>query len=204
MVTWQRRARLLVLAIAMGVVAAVFFTTRRREVPPPPVPIERGDPAATVESSGAFIVQVKGERETVRVEAEKQFSYPDGSTRLITAKVTSVREGKTFVATADEARVGENQTNVDMKGNVVMTSSDGLEAKGSSATYNQSEGIMRAPGPVTFKRGRMSGSGVDFTYDEARDLMNLADQSKVQLAPEKAGGATTDITSGSENVYAIS
>ncbi|MEO5739937.1 MAG: hypothetical protein ABIS29_05005, partial [Vicinamibacterales bacterium] len=134
MVTWQRRARLFVLAIAVGVVAVVFFTTRRRAEPPPPAPIERGDPAATVESKGALILQMKGERETVRVEAEKQYSYPDGSTRLINAEVTSERQGKTFMATGDEARIGENQTNLDMKGNVVMTSSDGLLAKAGSAT----------------------------------------------------------------------
>jgi LPS export ABC transporter protein LptC len=194
---WQKRARLFVLAIAVGVVAVVFLTTRRRDVPPPPAPIERGDPAATVESSGAFLVQVKGERETVRVEAEKQYSYPDGSTRLINVKVTSVRQGKTFMATGDEARVGENQSNLDMKGNVVMTSSDGLEARAGSATYNQGEGVVHAPGPVTFKRGRMSGSGVDFSYDEHRDLLGLSDQTKVKLTPEKGGGDATDITSGS-------
>ena len=131
---WQKRARLFVLALAVGVVAIVFFTTRRREEPPPPKPLERGDPAATIESRGAFVVQVKGERETVRVEAEKQYAYPDGSTRLIKVKVTSIRQGKTFIATGDEARVGENQTNLDMKGNVVLTSSDGLEAKAGSAT----------------------------------------------------------------------
>jgi len=101
------------------------------------------------------------------------------------------------VATSDEARVGENQTNLEMKGNVVMTSSNGLEAKGASATYNQGEGIVRAPGPVTFKRGRMSGSGVDFSYDEARDILGLTDQTHVILAPEKKGGDVTDITSGS-------
>jgi LPS export ABC transporter protein LptC len=196
MVAWQKRARLFVLAIAVGVVAVVFFTTRRRGEPPPATPIERGDPAATVESSGAHLVQFKGERETVRVEAEKQYSYPDGSIRLLNVKVTSVRDGKTFGATAEEARVGENQTHLDMKGNVVMTSNDGLEAKGSSASYNQSEGIMRGPGPVTFKRGRMSGSGVDFSYDETRDLMGLSDQSKVRIAPEKSGGEAIDITSG--------
>jgi LPS export ABC transporter protein LptC len=194
--SWQKRVRLFVLAIAISVVALVFFTTRRRDEPPPPMPIERGDPAATIESSGAFINQFKGERETVRVEADKQYSYPDGSTRLIKVKVTSVRQGKTFMATGDEARVGESQTNIDMKGNVVMTSSDGLEAKADSAVYNQSEGIVRAPGPVTFKRGRMSGSGVDFSYDETRDLIGLSDQSKVRLVPEKKGDEATDITSG--------
>src|SRR5918995_6615568 len=140
MLAWQKRARLFVLAIAVSVIAVVFVTTRRREEPPPPAPVERGDPAATIESSGAFLIQVKGERETVRVEAEKQYSYPDGSTRLINVKVTSVRQGKTFIASGDEARVGENQTNLDMKGNVVMISSDGLEAKGGSAKYSQGEG----------------------------------------------------------------
>lgn len=196
MLRWQKRARLFVLAIAVGVVAVVFFTTRRRDELPPPPPIERGDPAATVESSGAFLIQVKGERETVRIEAEKQYSYPDGSTRLINVKVTSVRQGKTFVATGDEARIGENQTNLDMKGNVVMTSSDGLEATAGSATYHQSEGIVRGPGPVTFKRGRMSGSGVDFTYDENRDLLGLSDQTKVRLAGDAAADDATDITAG--------
>ena len=194
---WQKRARLIVLAVAVGVVAVVFLTTRSRTELPPPPPVERGDPAATVESKGSFLVQVKGERETVRVESEKTYSYPDGSTRLINAKVTSVRQGKTFIATADEARVGEDQTNLDMKGNVVITSDDGLEAKGGSAVYSQSEGVMRGPGPVTFKRGRLSGSGVDFSYDEKSDLLTLADQSKVKIAPEKAGGDIIDITSGS-------
>lgn len=197
MVRWQKRARLFVLAVAVAVIGVVFFTTRRREEPPPQAPIERGDPAATVESSGTFLVQHKGERETVRVEAKKQFSYPDGSIRLIDVKVTSVRQDKTFIATANEARVGENQTNLDMKGNVVLTSSDGLEAKAESAAYNQGEGVVRAPGPVTFTRGRLSGSGVDFSYDEARDLLGLSDQTKVKVAPEKRGGEATDITAGS-------
>src|SRR5688572_1468501 len=197
MVVWQKRARLFVLAIAVCVIAVVYFTTRRREEPPPPAPVERGDPAATIESSGAFLIQHKGERETVRIEAEKQYSYPDGSSRLIKVKVTSVRQGKTFVAIGDEARVGENQTNLDMKGHVVMTSSDGLEATAESATYHQSEGIVRGPGPITFKRGRMSGSGVDFSYDEHQDLLGLADQTKVTLEPDKTGTDATDITAGS-------
>src|SRR5688500_6999422 len=122
MVVWQKRARLLVLAIAVSVVAVVFFTTRRRDEPPPPVPVERGDPGATGEGSGAFLERVTEERETDRIKAGKQYWNKAGSTRLIKVKVTSVRQGKTFVAIGDEARVGENQTNLDMKGNVVMTS----------------------------------------------------------------------------------
>ena len=196
MLAWQKRARWIVLAVAIGAIAVVLFTTRRREAPPPPEPMARVDPAAVVESSGANMFQVKGERETVRIEAEKQLSYPDGSTRLLNVKVTSIRQGKTFVATGAEARVGENQTNLDMKGNVRLTASDGLEVTANSAVYNQGEGIVRAPGPVTFKRGRMSGSGVDFSYDETRDLIGISDQTKVKIAADKKGAGAADITAG--------
>ena len=182
MLAWQKRARWAVLAIAVGVLAVVFLTTRRREVPPPPEPVARVDPAAVIESSGAQSFQVKGDRETVRIEAEKQLSYPDGSTRLLNVKVTSVREGKTFVALGEEARVGENQTNLDMKGKVRLIASDGLHVSANSAAYNQGEGIVRAPGPghvharsherqrrrLQLRRGARSHR--HFRSDESQDL----------------------------------
>ncbi len=195
--TWQKRVRLLLLVIVLGVGAAVFVTMRPREAPPPQAAVPRVDPAAVMESSGAFSVQVKGERETVTIRADKQLSYPDGSSRLLGVTVTSVRQGQTFVVTGEEARIGENQTNLDIKGHVRMRSSDGLDVSADSATYAQTEGIVRAPGPVTFKRGRMSGSGVDFSYDETNDLLALTDQSKVQIAGDKKGSQPIDITSGS-------
>jgi LPS export ABC transporter protein LptC len=198
MLAWQKRARWAVLAIALGVVAVVFATTRRREEPPPPAPIERVDPAAVIESTGAQMSQVKGDNVTVTIDAEQQLSYPDGSVRMLKAKVTSIRDGRTFVAISDEARVGEDQTNLEMKGNVRLLSSEGLDASARTATYNKGEGIVRAPGPVTFKNGRLSGSGVDFSYDEARDLMGITDQTKVRIdGDKKTGTSPVDITSGS-------
>ena len=193
---WQKRARLVLVAVAVAVAVAVYVTTRTRESPLPPETVARVDPASVIESSGAFSVQVKGERETVTIRADKQLSYPDGSTRLLGVKVTSIRSGKTFVATGDEARVGENQANLDMKGSVRMMASDGLLVSAQSAAYNQTEGIVRAPGPVTFARGRMSGSGVDFSYDETRDLMGLSDQSKVKIAGDDKGSQPIDISAG--------
>ena len=140
-----------------------------------------------VESSGAFLVQVKGERETVTIRAEKQLSYPDGSTRLLNVKVTSVRQGKTFVATGEEARVGENQTNLDMKGNVAHDVERRSRGDGRTAPRTaRARGSCARPGPVTFKRGRMSGSGVDFSYDEnARPDRIVRSDAKVKLAPDE-------------------
>ncbi len=43
----------------------------------------------------------------------------------------------------------------------------------------------------------MSGSGVDFSYDEARDLIGISDQSNVKLAGDKSGAGATNVTAGS-------
>ena len=39
------------------------------------------------------------------------------------------------------------------------------------ATYTEADGIVRAPGPVEFSRGRMSGSGIGMTYDKNQDVL---------------------------------
>ena len=60
MLTWQKRARALVLVVAVGVVAVVFATTRKRVETPPAAPVARVDPSAVIESSGAFLLQHQG------------------------------------------------------------------------------------------------------------------------------------------------
>src|SRR4029077_4652315 len=94
--------------------------------PPGPQAMPRADPAAVVESSGAFVRDVKGERERFRVEAERQLTYSDGQTKLRGVKVSVVRNGKTFVITGDEAQVGEKQSSVRLTGKVHLAGSDGL------------------------------------------------------------------------------
>src|SRR4029453_3011828 len=83
-----------------------------------------------------------------------------------------------------------------LTGHVHMTASDGLDVVASSATYSEGEGIVRVPGPVAFKRGRMSGTGVDFTFDKNRDQIGLADKTAITFAPDENGGDATDITAG--------
>lgn len=196
MLAWQKRARVAVAVVAVGVAATVFVTIRRREAPPAPVPVPRVDPRAVVESSGAIVRQVTGEKETFRLDAEKQLSYSDGATKLLGVRITLEREGRTYVVTGDEAQVGENESTIELTGNVHMTASDGLDVVASSATYSDSEGIVRAPGPVVFKRGRMSGTGVDFTFDKNRDQIGLADKTAITFAADQDGADATHITAG--------
>jgi LPS export ABC transporter protein LptC len=196
-VAWQKRARLVALVIAVPVIAVVFATTRRRVAPPAPAAIPRADPAAVVESSGAILRQVKGAKESFRLEAEKQLTYQDGSTKLIGVKITVGRESKTYVVTGDETKAGSDESHIEIVGNVHLTSNDGLDLTAKSATYNETEGIVRAPGDVKFKRGRMTGSGFDFTYDKNRDQIGLTDKTNITLAPDSKGEGATTITAGS-------
>ncbi len=196
MVPWQKRARVAALVVALGVAAAVFVTTGRRLAPAPPAPVTRVDPAAVVESRGAVIRQVKGTKENFRLEGDL-LSYRDGSSKLMKVKVTVEQGGKTYVITGDETKVGDNQSHLEIIGHVHLTSSDGLDVVGTTATYSEGEGIVRAPGHVTFKRGRMSGTGVDFTYDKNRDQIGLTDKTNITLAPDAKGEGATTISAGS-------
>ena len=187
----------MIVAVALSVSVAVFVTSRRRDVVPKSAPVARLDPAAVVESSGALVRDVKGARERFRVEAGRQLTYSGGRSKLMDVRITVERSGKTFVLTGSEAEVGENQSSVSLNGHVHLAGSDGLIVDASSATYNDSEGIVRAPGPVTFSRGSMTGKGVDFSYDRSRDSIALADQTIVKIAPDKKDKAGADIKAGS-------
>ena len=76
-----------------------------------------------------------------------------------------------------------------MRGDVKLETSDGLIATGQQATYAEAEKIVRVPGAVKFTRGRMSGSGVGFTYDEQRDTMWILDKADVKFAADGTAGA---------------
>src|SRR4029079_11360455 len=184
MQAWQRNTRLLLVAVAISVSAAVFLTSRRREPPPPPPSIPRTDPSAVVESSGAFVRDVRGEKERFRVYAGRHLTYSDGRTRLLDVKISVDRGGKSFVITGQEAHVGDNQSSVQLTGKVHLAGSDGLSMDAAGgASYRDGEGIVRAPGPVTFSRGTMTGKGVDFSYDRSRDAISLGDQTAVRRPP---------------------
>ena len=182
--------------VAIGVIGAVGYTLRPREARVAPAPVERMDPKSTIETRGGDVIQLKGSRQDARIEFERQVTYEGGETRLMGVKVTvDNRSGRNYTITGKEARVGTDQASYDIKGDVKLETNDGLTAFSEQATYTETEKIVRAPGPVRFTRGRMSGTGVGFTYDEQRNTLWLLDQAKVRVEPNGASGAM-DVTAG--------
>jgi lipopolysaccharide export system protein LptA len=193
---WRKRLRLGIAIFGLCLTAFIVYVIRPREVRQPAAPIVRIDPKATVETRGCDVVQLKGAKQDLRVECESQVTYEDGQTALrgVTLTVDN-RAGRSFKVTGNEARVGANQSSFDITGNVRLEASDGLIATAGSASYVDAEGIVRAPGPVQFSRGRMAGAGIGFTYDEQRNTVWLLDQAVVRFAPEGSAGPT-DVAAG--------
>ncbi len=199
MTMWQRRARLVIALTAVAFAIVVGFALKRR-VPqsavPPPV---HADPKTVVfEMTGGMIERFKFSREDVRVAYERQLTYTDGSTKLmgVTISADGRAGSRSFTVTGKEAQVGQNESTIQLDGDVRVAASDGLAVRTEHATYSDSDALVRAAGPVEFSRGRMTGSGVGMTYDTARDVLVLLDRAIVHVASDEQGAGATEIASG--------
>ena len=92
MPSWQRRARLFVAVFAVIFAVVVLFAFRRRPAPASP-PLAQLDPKAVVESTAGHVVRVKGTREDVAIDFEREVTYKDGSSRLTSVALMLPRPG---------------------------------------------------------------------------------------------------------------
>jgi LPS export ABC transporter protein LptC/lipopolysaccharide transport protein LptA len=200
--TWQKKARLALVTIVVAFVGVVAFNLRQPK-PEAPVPVapERPEDAIAYIKGGLVYDHSKDGRIVFSVKAEGQATYKDGRTVYKNATLTlPERNGRTVSVRADEAEVAgkEGQTvgTALLKGDVTLTTSDGVHIKTGQATYNDTDGILEAEGPVEFSRGRMKGTGVGATYDRNREILWLLDQAHITVAPDANGEGALDATSG--------
>ena len=88
------------------------------------------------------------------------------------------------MVTAQEATAGPNQVELQLSGAVKISVSDGFELMTERGTFNQNESIARAPGAVTFKKGHMSGSGSNATYNQKDDVLNIAESARIVVTED--------------------
>ena len=191
MTGWQKRARLVVAIVGLAALVLVVLTVRRRP------PAESGpttpprDPKAVTEASRGRILLTKGERSVGFIDHEHSLTYADGTTKLLKACATITRSDRTTEICANEAEVASDRSELTMSGDVRVSSGDGLTARMARATYREKEGLVRAPGKVTFAKGAVTGSSVGMTYHEEHDRLTLHRQVNVVLKPaEGQSGAT--------------
>ena len=196
--SWQRKVRFAVAILGLGFLVLVFFVFEGREtLDLRPLPV-RLDPKSILESSKVVFRQVNGIEEDYEVQADQQLVYEDGSVKLFNV-VISVRgrAGKDFLITGREASAEGENSEIVVQGSVKLSANDGLEVLSEMATFTESDGIVRVPGPLSFSRGRLNGTGVGMTYDNASDVLTIDNNSKVNLGGsvseemEFQGGSST-------------
>jgi LPS export ABC transporter protein LptC/lipopolysaccharide transport protein LptA len=175
----------------------VGLTLRRRTAPRVEAPIAQTDPRAVIESAGGLTFRLNKEREEVRIEYDRLLSYSNGSSKMLGVKIITERAGgRVFTITGDEGEVADRESNVSVAGDVHIVATDGMELKTERATYADGDATVRAPGPVQFARGRLSGSGVGFTYDKNQNVLTILDRASVHMTKDAEGLGAMHIEAG--------
>jgi lipopolysaccharide export system protein LptA len=197
MASWQRRARLLI-AVSAAIFAIVVAFMLSRRAPGAAGALVRMADKAVMESRSGDYVRRTGSREDLRIEFEKELTYADGSSTLVNVTVTSTNraDGRVFTVTGKVGKKQDNPESYVLNGDVKLVASDGLTAKTEHASYAASDGTVRAPGPVEFSKGRMSGRGMGMTYDKEHDVMTILAQAAVHIGADATGAGGADVASG--------
>ena len=194
---WQRRARLFIGLFGVAFAIVVVFAFKPRTPPAQNGRVVQTDPGTIVQSTGGRVQRVKLSKEEVLIEYDRQLTYSDNTSKLLGVKITTTeKSGRTFTLTGKEGQAGKDESSFKIDGDVRLAASDGLAVHAEHATYSETDGTVRAPGPVDFSRGRFSGSGVGMTYDKTQDALAILEQAVVHVNPDVKGEGAADISSG--------
>jgi LPS export ABC transporter protein LptC len=199
---WQKAARLAIAVFVIAFAGLVIFTIRQRTAVPDrvPEPVKRTD--APVETPGPLrFERVDNGKLIYRLTGVGHKMYDDGRQVIGTVELTLPdRNGKTFKVNAEEAEFqrqpAQEVGSGTFKGNVRLTTNDGIEVKAASANYDDTTGVLTVPGYVEFTRGRTKGTGIGATYDRNKDVLWLLDQAHVMVSPDEKGEGAAEMTAG--------
>jgi len=132
---------------------------------------EAGEELPNISTGGADMrlekirfVEDKHGQKTWELEAKSVQQYQDQNTMVLEdIKVTFyAKEGRTFFLTGKKGTVYQDSKNVDLLGDVVLTSSDGYKLKTHSVAYRHSEKIISTSDPVEIEgeQIRLTGKGM--------------------------------------------
>jgi lipopolysaccharide export system protein LptA len=205
-VRWQKIARLVIAGFVIVFAGVVLYSMRQRAAVPstPGDAVSITDPTAFTESGKGTSEQLKGNKVVTSVSFQRQLTYADGKIRGIGITATlRDKDGRPVTVTADQAELvvppGQAQvlTVGKLTGNVKLATDTGLEVTSSEATYDDANGMLTIPGPVQFRKGRMSGKGVGATYNRNNEVLWILAEAQVNVTPDAAGGGAVDASAAS-------
>ena len=128
-------------------------------------------------------VEDKHGQKTWELEAKSVQQYQDQNIMVLEdVKVTFyAKEGQTFLLTGKKGKVYQDSKNVDLVGDVVLTSNDGYKLKTQSIAYRHSEKMVSTSDPVEIEgeQIRLTGKGMLVNIEDK--TFKILSQVKTQL-----------------------
>lgn len=207
MANWQKRLRLAIALFVVVFAAMVAVSLVKGRKPPPALATvpQKLDPKAVINNLGEGLHEhhdpTQGGKVTFRIRFGNQLTYADGSSKFGGGVKVEMpdKNGRQILVESRDASItvppGKQVGVAEFTGGVKLTTSDGIVVTTESATYSDEEQMTRIPGALAFRKGRMTGTGIGATYDQARSVLWLLDQAKIDVAPDKKGDGAIHITS---------
>ena len=202
---WQRAGRVAAVALAVCTAAALYLGTREREVRDrPEVPAEV-DPVAISQSGAGVELNYVHDVERWRLSYERRLVYPD---HIVFREVHILFKEDGTEVRADQASVyggrpGASQPkSLTAEGHVRFKTGEGAIVEGEELAYNEETEVSRMPGPVSFTRGRASGTGTDAVYERHAGVFRLLADAHVTLGagPAEAAQPETDVDATADSL----
>jgi LPS export ABC transporter protein LptC len=132
-------------------------------------------------------VEDKHGQKTWELEAKSVNQYQDQSMMVLEdVKVTFyAKEGRTVCLTGKQGKVYQDSKNVEVEGDVVLTSSDGYQLKTHSVSYSHSGKIVSTSDPVEIEGEQLRMTGKGMLVDMEAKTFKILNQVKTQLRGRK-------------------
>ena len=129
------------------------------------------------------LVEDKQGQKTWELEAESVHQYQEQNIMVLEdVKVTFyAKEGRIIYLTGKQGKVYQDSKNVDLSGDVVLTSSDGYRLKTQSASYRHSEKIVSTADPVEIDGEQIRLTGKGMLVNVEAKTFKILSQVKTQL-----------------------
>jgi LPS export ABC transporter protein LptC len=133
-----------------------------------------------------FVEDKQGQK-TWELEAESVQQYQEQNMMVLEdVKVTFyAKEGRIVYLTGKQGKVYQDTKNVDLLGEVMLTSSDGYQLKTHSASYRHSEKIVSTSDPVEIDGEQIRLTGKGMLVDVEAKTFKILSQVKTQLRGRK-------------------
>lgn len=198
MIGWQRTVRYVLAAFAILFAAGVYLAIREPGPQAPAADAGRTDLEAIAESVGGTAWLAKALRKDLEVSYGRMLVYGDGRLRFVDGLEVKLpdRSGRDFRLTARQGEGREDQTAMNVEGDVRLEASDGLVVNAERAAYDSAEDIVRVPDAVRFSRNRMRGSSRGATYDRTRDVLWMLADAAIDVEPAPDGTGQMALRAG--------